>query len=89
MLSRVADLIYWMGRYVERAENVARFVDVNLHLMLDSPDTFNQWQPFVQISGDQEAFDKRYGTALQEKVLMFLTFDQDNPNSILSCLQGA
>jgi uncharacterized alpha-E superfamily protein len=89
MLSRVADSIYWMGRYVERAENVARFVDVNLHLMLDSPDTFNQWQPLVQISGDQEAFDNRYGTAIQENVLKFLTFDQDNPNSILSCLQGA
>ncbi|HVJ93235.1 MAG TPA: alpha-E domain-containing protein [Labilithrix sp.] len=38
MLSRVADAIYWMSRYVERAENVARFVDVNLHLALDFPD---------------------------------------------------
>jgi len=37
MLSRVADSIYWLNRYVERAENVARFIDVNLNLMLDCP----------------------------------------------------
>ena len=37
MLSRVADSIYWMSRYIERAENVARFIDVNLNLMLDLP----------------------------------------------------
>ncbi|GIX47505.1 MAG: hypothetical protein KatS3mg131_1716 [Candidatus Tectimicrobiota bacterium] len=44
MLSRVADAVYWMSRYIERAENVARFVDVNLHLMLDLPqDSGEQW----------------------------------------------
>ena len=61
MLSRVADSIYWMSRYVERAENVARFVDVNLNLMLDSPTTDQRWQPLVNITGDHADFAKRYG----------------------------
>jgi len=90
MLSRVADSIYWMGRYVERAENVARFIDVNLNLMLDAPSGADQqWQPLVNITGDHEAFAKRFGEASQEKVIQFLTFDRENPNSILSCLRAA
>ena len=90
MLSRVADSIYWMSRYVERAENVARFIDVNLNLMLDTPDgAGQQWQPLVNTTGDHEDFSKRYGEATQQNVIQFLTFDRDNPNSIISCLRGA
>src|SRR3954468_15228072 len=90
MLSRVADSIYWMGRYVERAENVARFIDVNLKLALDLPDpSAQQWEPLVSISGDAEAFKERYGEATAETVLKFLAFDPENPNSIISCLRGA
>ena len=90
MLSRVADSIYWLSRYVERAENVARFIDVNLQLMLDSPDEHGQqWEPLVLISGDQGEFAKRYGTASRENVLKFLAFDPENSNSIVSCLRAA
>ena len=90
MLSRVADSIYWMSRYVERAENVARFVDVNLNLMLDSPSgEHQQWQPLVNITGDHADFEKRYPAATQHDVIQFLTFDRDNPNSIISCLRSA
>src|SRR4051794_39645114 len=90
MLSRVAESIYWMGRYVERAENVARFVHVNFQLMLDSPDyTGPQWEPLVNISGDQEDFAKRWGATTQGNVLQFLAFDYKNPNSIVSCLRAA
>ncbi len=90
MLSRVADSIYWMSRYVERAENVARFIDVNLKLMLDNPDAASQqWEPLVSISGDEEAYKKRFGAATPEQVLKFLTFDTENPNSIISCLRAA
>src|SRR5262245_11765623 len=90
MLSRVADSIYWMTRYIERAENVARFVDVNLNLMLDFPGTSNQqWQPLVDITGDTKDFAERYGEASQETVIRFLTFDTKNPNSILSCARAA
>jgi len=90
MLSRVADSIYWMSRYIERADNVARFVEVNLHLMLDSDVGHEQqWRPLVNTSGDVKAFDKRYGKASQENVIQFLAFDEENPNSILSCLKAA
>jgi uncharacterized alpha-E superfamily protein len=90
MLSRVADSIYWMSRYVERAENVARFVEVNLQLMLDSASGQDQqWAPLVATTGDNADFEKRYGVASQENVIHFLAFDPENPNSILSCLRGA
>ena len=90
MLSRVADSIYWMSRYIERAENIARFVGVNLNLMLDLPaGSTQQWQPLVDITGDSEAFAKRYGEATQGNVIQFLTFDTDNVSSILSCLRAA
>jgi uncharacterized alpha-E superfamily protein len=90
MLSRVADSIYWMSRYIERAENVARFVDVNLNLMLDGPGgSAQQWRPLVDVTGDTEAFAARYGEATQRSVIQFLTFDTENINSIVSCLRAA
>jgi uncharacterized alpha-E superfamily protein len=90
MLSRVADSIYWLSRYVERAENVARFIDVNLQLMLDAPSgEGQQWEPLVNTTGDHEAFTKRHGEATQQNVIHFLTFDAENPNSILSCVRAA
>lgn len=90
MLSRVADSIYWMSRYIERAENVARFVDVNLNLMLDAPEgQAQQWEPLINTTGDHELFAKRHGQATQEKVIQFLTFDPEYGNSIYSCLRAA
>jgi uncharacterized alpha-E superfamily protein len=91
MLSRVADSIYWMSRYVERADNIARVVDVNLNLMLDSSDgSAQQWDPLIYTMGDHERFKARFGEATtQENVTHFLTFDEENPNSILSCLRSA
>ncbi len=90
MLSRVADAIYWMNRYVERAENVARFVDVNLHLGLDLPEgAVEQWAPLVATTGDDAWFTERYGVASRANVIRFLTFDAEYPSSILSCLRAA
>jgi uncharacterized alpha-E superfamily protein len=89
MLSRVAESIYWMSRYVERAENVARFIDVNLNMMLDSSGGDQQWWPLVNTTGDHVDFEKRYGAATQESVIRFLTFDRENPNSMISCLRAA
>ncbi|MEW5975233.1 MAG: alpha-E domain-containing protein [Acidobacteriota bacterium] len=90
MLSRVADSIYWMSRYIERAENVARFIDVNLHLMLDLPSGFDdQWHPLVSTTGDHDIFEERYGPASRKNVIEFLTFDRANLNSIISCARAA
>lgn len=90
MLSRVADSIYWLNRYVERAENVARFIDVNLNLSLDTLDTTGQqWKPLILTTGDLNLFQERYGETTAEKVIQFLTFDNEYPNSILSCFCAA
>jgi uncharacterized alpha-E superfamily protein len=90
MLSRVADSIYWLNRYVERAENIARFVDVNLNLLLDSPvGVEQQWEPLILTAGDLALFKERYGEATADNVVQFLTFDSQYSNSILSCLQIA
>ena len=90
MLSRVADSIYWLNRYIERAENVARFLDVNLNLLLDMPSGMQQqWKPLVATTGDIELFMGRYGDFTPENVIQFLVFDRKYPNSILSCLQLA
>lgn len=88
MLSRVANSIYWMARYLERADCVARFIDVNTHLMLDLALDQNaaQWYPLIATSGDDEDFTKRYKQADERAVVKFMTFDQSNPNSILQCI---
>ena len=90
MLSRVANSIYWMMRNIERAENIARFIDVNLHLNLDLPhDVLSQWKPLVWITADDDWFAKKYGQPSEENVTHFLTSDDDYPNSIISCLRNS
>jgi len=90
LLSRVADSIYWMARYIERAENVARYIGVTLQLQLDLPlARAHQWQPLVDTSGDTEDFAERYGDPTQASVIEFLAYDSHNPNSIVSCLRSA
>jgi uncharacterized alpha-E superfamily protein len=90
LLSRVADSVYWMGRYMERAENVARFIDVNHNLMLDLPQGYgDQWQPIIDTTGDRALFQEHYGAATRENVLRFLAFDPRNRNSISSCVWAA
>lgn len=80
-----------MSRYLERADNVARFIRVNLHLMLDmGQERYQaQWEPMVRASGDEADFAKRYKDAREKNVIHFLTFDKKNPNSILTCIQNA
>ena len=90
MLSRVADSIFWMSRYVERAENLARFVDVTLNVILDQPDgAADAWMPLVYATGEEAWFQKHYDSGSQENVIRFLTFDEDYPNSIVSSLYRA
>src|SRR5262245_60433950 len=90
MLSRVANSIYWLNRYLERAENVARFLDVNVNLTLDLADSIaEQWEPLVAITGDLAPFKQRFRGATRENVWRFLSFDLENPNSIVSCLRAA
>lgn len=90
MLSRVANTMYWMNRYIERAENYARFMDVNFNLSLESPpDAEEQWKPLVIITGDWPLYQSLYTTVDRENVIYFLGFDLQNPNSIYNCITYA
>src|SRR5262245_40457315 len=94
MLSRVANCLYWMSRYIERAENTARIVDTNLQLLLDfrnldDSTLAEHWMPIVQSTGDEAAFVAKYPTATGQAVTEFLVFDAGNPNSIASAIAQA
>jgi uncharacterized alpha-E superfamily protein len=90
MLSRVAESIYWMARYVERAENTARFVEVTLNLVLDQPMGVDEpWRPLINATGDDDIFDAAYQVADAESVIRFLAFDREYPNSVITALRIA
>jgi uncharacterized alpha-E superfamily protein len=79
-----------MCRYVERAENLARFVDVTFNLQLDLPSgAREQWLPLVSTTGDNEYFAEHYDAPTRENVVEFLSFDADYPNSIYACIRSA
>lgn len=91
MLSRVAQNIYWLSRYLERADNLARFTQVHMQLMLDAP-KFNKestWLGFITILGDEEHFQRYYNFYNEQNVIEFISLDRNNPNSILSCIRAA
>lgn len=90
MLSRVANSIYWMNRYIERAENYARFMSVNFNLALDlPPNVTQQWEPLLIATADNFLFYEYYSEPTRDNVLEFMIFDKRNPNSIVSCLSSA
>jgi uncharacterized alpha-E superfamily protein len=94
MLSRVADSLYWLSRYVERAENTARILDVNLQVTLDSEHTGPaderlDWQPILATLEDHKLFAKHFPTITGEHVCEFVTYSKENPNSIWSCVAAA
>ena len=87
MLSRVAENLYWFGRYVERAENIGRIVDVNAKLLLDLPRGIAPgWEPLIAITGSREEYQQRFADFGERSVLRFLIGDEDNPGSLLSSL---
>jgi uncharacterized alpha-E superfamily protein len=94
MLSRVADSLYWMSRYVERSENIARILDVNLQLLLDLQKLDDKelgefWEPVLESTGDEDEYAELYKETKTADVLDFLTFNPKNRSSILSCITSA
>lgn len=90
MLSRVANSIYWMARNVQRAENIARFIEVTQTLILDQPDSsIDQWEPLVRATGDEDYFAEHYGDFTAFNVQQFLTFDRNYHSSILTSITNA
>ncbi|MBL8697916.1 MAG: alpha-E domain-containing protein [Alphaproteobacteria bacterium] len=92
MLSRTADNLYWLARYIERAEDVARLLDVGLRmasLSLESIADSSEWHSTVVAAGCQQSFYAKHKEPTAQAVIDHMTRDPDNPSSILSCLEKA
>ncbi len=91
MLSRVAENVYWMARYLERAEDTARLINSMSNLLLDLPrDVEVGWYELVRVIGAEEQFDEFYADKVEERsVIRFLISDARNHNSIVNCINAA
>jgi uncharacterized alpha-E superfamily protein len=91
MLSRTADHMYWMARYIERAENMARMLEVTNHMSLmrhDNEIEASLWMPLLRISDTVEAFHEHYEEVNAHNVINYIALDTRNPSSIYSCLRA-
>lgn len=90
MLSRVAERIYWLGRYMERSENMARLVNVNSNLLLDLPSGVRVgWGSLIDISGTGKYFERDTQLADEKTVVNFMLADRNNPASLINSLSWA
>lgn len=96
MLNRTAEALFWIGRYMERAENHARLIDVYYHLQQDEfmqdsdlSDKNFKWMSIVEALGSRQAFEGKYSYYSEESVLYYITFDKDNTNALVSCVNHA
>ncbi len=92
MLSRTANHLYWMARYIERAENMARILDVTSNMAMVPNAALSEaalWQPALEISGNADDFKERFSDYTASNVIHFLAMDPENPSSIYSALYSA
>ncbi len=96
MLSRIAENLYWIGRYIERAENTARLLDVNYHAIVEAPVVpgakgivTEQWAPLLALTGDEAAFREHFDRADGQTVPQWLAFHLQNSSSIRASLARA
>jgi uncharacterized alpha-E superfamily protein len=94
MLSRVANSLFWLSRYLERADNTARLVEVNLQILLDQAaldekSLLGYWMPIIQSTGDEDLFRQHHRQVTGDSVAEFLVFQQENGNSIVSSVSQA
>jgi uncharacterized alpha-E superfamily protein len=88
LLARYADCIFWLARYVERAENLARILDVNETFSRDSRGGQN-WLSIVQLNSDEERFFATHRVASASNVVNFYVIDGNNPTSLVSAIRFA
>jgi uncharacterized alpha-E superfamily protein len=102
MLNRNAESLFWIGRYMERAENHARLIDVHYHLGAEQEDALAEapgpgeaagrsakWLRVVDALGSRDAYEQQYGEYSERDVLFYATLDRDNANSLISCVSHA
>ena len=88
LLARFAESAFWLGRYMERAENLARIIDVN-ETFAQNRDNPEDWLPIVEINADTERFFAAHAEASVESVVHFYVLDRENPTSIVSAVRTA
>ena len=92
MLSRTADNLFWIARYIERAETMARLLEVGARIAL-MPSAGHgyrsEWESLLQASGTSVGFAEKYGDPVQRNIESYLFFDRDNPSSVVSCIERA
>ena len=91
MLSRTASNLYWMTRYMERAETAARFLEVGARItLLPSTSGYrNEWDSLLRASGTAAGFAAKYGDPVQRNIESYMFFDHDNPSSVANCITQA
>jgi uncharacterized alpha-E superfamily protein len=90
MLARVAESLYWMARYLERAEDTARLINATTMLLMDMPRGASfGWEDLLKVVGLDEAFHEHYDEASETAVMSFLIQDERNPSSIFACVRMA
>ncbi|MBU0751023.1 MAG: alpha-E domain-containing protein [Gammaproteobacteria bacterium] len=90
MLSRVAESLYWIGRYLDRGENTARLINSTTQVLLDLPAKASfGWHILIKVAGLDAEFVKRYPQADEDTIIRFLVDDEDNPSSIISSIHNA
>lgn len=91
MLSRTADDVYWASRYVERAENLARLLEVadRMSLMPTEADNSREWHSVLIASGVEPAYLENHRQVTEDDAVAFITFDPDNMSSIVNCIRSA
>jgi uncharacterized alpha-E superfamily protein len=91
MLSRIADSLFWLARYIERAEDTARILDVTFHTLLEQGQQPYRlrWDPILSMAGEEALFRQMYSEANANNVFEFLAFNPSNPSSIMQCVTKA
>src|SRR5215831_10159886 len=92
MLSRTAENLFWLARYVERAEYIARTIDATLRVTA-LPAAYigktNEWESALLTAGVHHGFFQKYSEANETNVIQYLSFASDNPSSICNCMEAA
>lgn len=93
MLSRTAESLYWLARYMERAETMARLLEVGyrMAMMPSAADGYrNEWSSLISAAGAAEGFSAKFGEDVRQRnVETWLFFDRENPSSVVSCIERA
>ena len=92
MLCRTANDLFWLSRYLERAENLARLIEVGYRIALlprQGEGHNEEWKSILRISGSESFYEEHYQTHSPKEIVHYLLFDQRNPSSVSSCISKA